>query len=192
MKKLLIFPIVFFLAACGNNNSDAAKNITEAAPKKENFFPVTNYLKGQLYDIKQRGISPFKYTTINGRTDSVIIKLEETDAYAKEFLEPVIDTANLFSTYTESKFLDKTINAFTFTYELTNPANDSLPLRHWDVYVEPETGKVKRVYMVKKTSNGKTLQLTWLPAEYFKTVILAANADGSSNIEKEEKISWNY
>jgi hypothetical protein len=194
MIKPFIYTAFIFLAATGcNSNTPAAENTTAVVPeKKDNFFPVTTYLKGQLYEIKQKGVSPFKYTVVNGRIDSAIIKLDEVEAYAKEFLEPVIDTANLFSTYTESKFLDKTIDAFTFTYEPANPANDSLLLRHWDVYVEPETGKVKRVYIVKKGTGNKTLQLTWLPDEYFKTVVLNNNTNGTTTVEKEEKISWNY
>ncbi len=194
MIKSIIFPFLLLLAAAGCNSSTPAAetNSKAGADKKENFFPVTTYLKGQLYDIKQKGVSPFKHTTVKDRTDSVIIKLEEIDAYAKEFLEPVIDTANLINSYTESKFLDRTIDAFTFTYERSVTAKDTIPILHWDVYVEPETGKVKRVYIVKKTAGNKTLQLTWLHDQLFKTTVLITNADGTSSIEKEEKISWNY
>lgn len=193
MIKSIIFPALFLLAAgCNSNTPTAEANTTAVADKKENFFPVTTYLKGQLYDIKQKGVSPFKYTTVKDRTDSAIIKLEEVDAYAKEFLEPVIDTANLINSYTESKFLDRTIDAFTFTYERSPTASDTLPLLHWDVYVEPETGKVKRVYIVKKIAGNKTLQLTWLHDQLFKTMVIITNNDGTSSIEKEEKISWNY
>ena len=51
--------------------------------------------------------------------------------------------------------MDKTVDAFTFTYEPSGPVPDSLQLQRWDVYVEPESGKVKRVFMVKKSVNIK-------------------------------------
>jgi hypothetical protein len=142
--------------------------------------------------MKQKGAAPLKYTTVKDKTDSVIIKLDEVDTYTAPFVQPEIDSANLINLYNESKFLDQTINAFTFTYEPINPANDTLILRHWDVYIDPETGKVKRIYMVKKTADNKTLQLTWLHNQWFKTVTIANNTDGSTLIEKEEKISWSY
>lgn len=176
---------------CNNTSAPQVKNETAEAAEKKSFFRVSTYIKGQLYDVKQLGITPIKYITTNDKTDSAMLPLSEIDAYAKEFLQPEIDSTNLTDSYTESKFLDRTINAFTFTYEPVNPSNDSLPLQHWDVYVEPETGKVKRIYIVKKMGD-KILQLTWLHNQWFKTTTIVTKPDGSTAIEKEEKISWSY
>lgn len=193
IKPLLFLTSILFITSCNNNTLNTVetkKNVTTEEAKS--YFPVTAYLKGQLFDIKQKGLSPLKYTTVNGHTDSVMIKLDEIDGYAKEFLQPEIDSVNLIKWYTESKFLDQTINAFTFTYERNATANDTLQLLHWEVYVEPETGKVKRVYIEKKAAGNKTLQLTWVHNQWFKTVILASNTNGNTGVEKEEKILWDY
>ena len=46
--------------------------------------------------------------------------------------------------------------------------------------------------MVKQVSENKTMQLTWQGDKWCKTVIIVNNPDGSSVVEKEEKISWDF
>ena len=194
MIRYLFSITVLTLAACGANNQAApvVQGDTVQATEKQGFFPVTAYLKGQVYDIRQKGLTPIKYITTGTYTDSVMIKFDELDGLVKEFLQPEIDSTNLVSLYTESKFLDQTVNAFTFTYDPKDPAADTLQLRHWDVYLDPENGKVKRVYIIKKGGPGKTLQLTWLHNQWFKTTTIITKPDGSTVVEKEEKIVWDY
>lgn len=192
MIRYFLPAVLLFLTACNNAEQATDSNITPATVKKVSFFPVTAYFKGQLIDIRQKGQNPMKFVTVNNHTDSVIIKFEELDSLVKEFLTPVIDTSNLTAGYTETKFLDQTINAFTYTYDI-KPGTDPEPmLRHWDVYVDPENGKVKRVYIIKKTADNKTLQLTWQHNQWFKTTVLAPGKDGNDTIEREEKIVWDY
>ncbi len=192
--KHLIPAMLLVLASCSNDNSEPTpvQQAADTTEKKQSFFPVTSYIKGQLYSIREKGLTPVKYTTVKDHTDSVMIKFDELDGLAKEFTQPVIDSTNLISQYTESKFLDQTINAFTLTYEPKSQPQDSLQLLHWDVYMDPESGKIKRVYMVKKAGKGKTLQLTWVHNQWFKTTFIVTGTDGNPVIEKEEKISWDY
>jgi hypothetical protein len=70
--------------------------------------------------------------------------------------------------------------------------HDSVVLKHWDVYIDPETNKVKRVYLVKKINKNTSLQLTWQSNEWFKTTTITSGTDGIEKVEKEEKISWDY
>jgi hypothetical protein len=172
----------------GNKTSDPSAQIQ---PEAQRFFPVTVYLKGQLFDYRRDGIIPLKYTTIKGHTDSAWIKMEDVDNAIKEFMEPEIDSTNLITLFTEKKFLDQTLNAYTFTYEPTGQLPDSMKLNHWDVYIDPETNKVKRIYIVK-TSPGKTLQLTWLSNKWCKINTILTKPDGTSELEKEEKLVWAF
>ncbi|MEO6539426.1 MAG: hypothetical protein ABIN74_00490, partial [Ferruginibacter sp.] len=106
---------------------------------------------------------------------------------------PVIDTANLITLFTEKGFLDQSINAFTFTYDPTMPPlPDSMQLQRWDVYINPDENRVKRIYMVKQISNNKTLQLTWVSNHWCKLTSIITDAAGVSKIEKEEKIVWDF
>ena len=180
------------LLSCNNSSTKGKDIVDKKLPEKQSFFPVTSYIKGELYEIKNKGINPLKFTTINNHTDSVWLKIEELDGAVDEFLHPVIDTANLISLFTEKSFLDQSIGAYTFTYDASRQLPDTMVLRHWDVYIDPATGKVKRIYMVKEISKTKMLQLTWLSKQWCKITTIITDQNGISSIEKEEKISWGF
>ncbi len=192
----IIFPIIAIcigLFSCNN----AAKPTAATAEKdsiaaQQRFFPVTAYLKGEINNIKKAGINPLKYTTINNHTDSFWLKLEDLDAVVQEFLHPEIDSLNLITLFTEKSFLDQSIDAVTFSYDASAPLPDSMKLIHWDVYIDPETNNVKRVYMVKQISKTKTLQLTWINNEWCKIVSIITDKNGTSKVEKEEKLLWDF
>ena len=193
MRQYIWIAFILAINACSNNNTEkiTPQNTTAKAEEKPNFIRVTSFLKGEVVGIRGK-MQPKKYTTINEHTDSSFLKFEDLDNEVKDFMLPVIDSANLSQLFTETKFVDQTINAVTFTYDPKTQLPDSMPLRHWDVYVDPETGKITRVYIVKKASSNKTLQLTWQSGEWFKTTTLINNNDGTLSVEKEEKISWDY
>lgn len=127
MKTFLTLIIgIAVLASCNNNPSDAAATKNEKeVPERQSFFPVTSYIKGELYDLRKRGINPLKYTTIKNHTDSVWLKIEEIEEAVKEFLQPEIDSVNLVSLFIEKSFLDQSIGTYTFTYD----ANGPLPIQ---------------------------------------------------------------
>jgi hypothetical protein len=199
--KMLSISIVFVLlvAACNNNSSPTSTKTTEPAVQSvstlgdsaTNFFPVTSYLKGELLGIKNGGITPIRKITVAGKTDSSWIKMEELETVFAAFLSPVIDTANLKSTFEQKIFKDETLNAFTFTYDPKNAQTNTFAFTHWDVYVDPESNKVTRIYLLKKESTDKILQLTWQSGKWCKIITLK-NADGKTSVEKEEKISWRF
>lgn len=194
MKVLLSSLLVFFTAiACNSNNfsnspsADIVDGNVSSDDTTTNFFPVTSYLKGEIYTIKNNGVSPIKKTTMAGKTDSVWLKMEEIEFNLAAFLSPIIDTANLKSTFQEKKFLDQTLNAFTFTYSPRSNRSNTFAFNNWDVYVDPESSKVRRIYLLKKESDDTTLQLTWLSGKYCKIVTIKNNS-----VVKEEKISWSF
>jgi hypothetical protein len=179
------------LVSCNNKASE--KNTNPSLENKidsvGNFFPVTSFLKGEILSIKTAGVTPVKKTTKGNKTDSLWLKMENLDSTFIDFLNPIIDTANLKTTFEEKKFLDQTINAFTFTYDPIK-AND-FAFTHWDVYVDPESSKVTRIYLVKKINEEKTLQLTWQTGKWCKVVTLINN-NNKIIIEKEELTYWTF
>jgi hypothetical protein len=184
-----------FLFSCGsgsNNNVVTKPMVDTAAIKKQRFFPVTNFLLGDLAAIKQKGVNPIKITVSGQKKDSAWLTLEQLPIEVGEFLQPVIDSTNLITFYKETSFQDQTINTFTFTHEPLGQLPDSLNLKRWDVYVDAGMQTVKKIYMVKQmaTGNGsKTMQLTWDAGRQCKMVTL--NADNSA-VEKEVTISWDF
>ncbi len=192
MKVSVFFIAILVLSSCNNTLSPPKDNAEKAAPENQHFFPVTSFIKGELYEIKNKGINPLKYTTVNNHTDSVWLKLEDLDGAVKEFLQPEIDSVNLISLFSEKSFLDQSINTFTFTYDPIGSLPDTMTLKHWDIYIEPESGKVKRIYMVKDISKTKMLQLTWQGRKWCKITTLTTDQKGIFSVEKEEKITWDF
>lgn len=178
--------------SCKNSGKPAQVLPEQDTTQKQRFFPVTEYLKGEIYNIKKSGINPQKFTTINGKTDAVWIKIEELDSALAEFLNPEIDSANLTALFTEKSFLDQSLNAVTFTYDASGLLPDTMQLKHWDVYVDPKTNKVKRIYMVKETDKTRTLQLTWVNGQWCKTTTIVSDEKGAMKVEKEEKLIWDF
>jgi hypothetical protein len=188
----LLFCSIFFYS-CNDSDKQTAGHLSpKDTAEKQRFFPVTAFLKGEIFNLKNSGINLLKYTTVNDRTDSVWIKIEAMDSALQEFLHPEIDSANLIYLFTEKSFMDQSIDAVTFTYEPTSILPDSMKLNHWDVYIDPKSNKVKRIYMVKDIDKNKTLQLTWRTNQWCKIVSIITDEKGESKIEKEEKFILDF
>lgn len=158
------------------------------------IFPVTDFLKGQLLEIDSMETTPLKITIENGKTDSVWMKREDIRPAATPFLTPEIDSSTMSSFFSGKSFLDQTINAYTFTYEPKVKLPDSISLRHWDVYMSPQTNTVTRVYLVKETvdNNVKTsTQLTWFSNKWF-IIRTITQAPEKQPVIKEEKMIWDF
>jgi hypothetical protein len=198
MKMLSIFFNVLLLAACNNNNSSKTvspeptlQSVSVLGDSATNFFPVTSYLKGEILGIKNGGVTPVRKIIVAGKTDSSWIKMEDLEKELAAFISPVIDSASLKTTFDQKVFKDETVNAFTFTCDPKNIKTNTFAFTHWDVYVDPESNKVTRIYLLKKESADKTLQLTWQAGKWCKIITLK-NTNGKTSVDKEEKISWSF
>ena len=152
----------FFLFNCHSAKEkqvDADKN-TEV----QSFFPVTDFLLGQLKETDSLPVTPLKITISGNKQDSVWLKKEDIRKFAFPFLHPVIDSILMRNYFTEKSFMDQTINAITFSYDAKTKLPGSIKLNHWDVYIDPQKNIVQRIYLVKEeTINGEnvTTQLSW-------------------------------
>lgn len=192
MKNLLFFVLLACFAvnlgSCGRKNQQANMDATEAEADKPAFFPVTNYIRGQINLIQT---NPLLYTGTGNKKDSVWVKTEDFQRVFAEFLSPEIDSAHMGAYFKETKFEDKTLGTYTFTYEpgAALPANFSL--QRWDVYIDPKTNQVKNIYLEKKQGD-KTLQLIWNDNASCKIVYIGRDKIGNPVIEKEEFIRWDF
>lgn len=188
-NTLLLF---FFLAYCSCTNKDENKSFNEESrQEKEVFFPVTEYLKGQIAEIKAKGITPLRYIKKGNQTDSSWLNMNQLNDSFSDFLLPEIDSVKLANYYTGKRFFDQTLNEITLTYEANQTNTSGLVWQGWNVYINPETGNVDRIYMMKRISDKQTAQLTWLPYKNCKLVIITTNGD-SSFVDSEIKTKWDY
>ena len=120
MRLYLFTAVILLISAC--NNPEPEKSIADNSTtpaEKVSFFPVTSYIKGQIFEINERKLTPIKYTIINNHTDSFFVKFEQLDSLLTEFLHPVIDSTSLTPFFTETRFNDQTIKLhFIYSYHL--------------------------------------------------------------------------
>lgn len=192
MQKLFgAFCISFFfmLTAC-HSREERGAIVKNNSVDTVNIFPVTDFLKAQLKQIDSMPVTPLKVISENGKGDSSWLKRVEIRNHATPFLTPVIDSANMISLFSEKSFLDQTINAFTFSYDAKVKLPDSIKLTHWDVYMNPQTNKIERIYLVKQNADT-TEQLTWVVNKWYSVRTIIQEAGKEAKI-KEEKIIWNF
>lgn len=199
MKKwpFLIFCSAALLFSCSGKKDNSAPgtdgNSTDSSTisgrQELSFFPVTSFLQGQLNSLDSLQVTVLQINSTNGKADSTWISKEKVKPLLQAFVTDRIDKENLVSLFNESKFNDQTTEAITFTYTPKNTLPDSVSIRHWDVYVDPEKGIIKRVYIVKqaKQAGGAIMQqLTWQTNKSAKIVTIGA--DGK--IQSELKWIW--
>lgn len=184
------FLLIFISCHSGNTGQLLKNNPDDTA----NIFPVTSFLKAQLKRIDTMPVTPLKIVTENGETDSVWMKREDIRPHAMPFLTPLIDSATMTSLFSEKSFLDQTINAFTFSYDPKKKLPDSINLTHWDVYMNPQTKNIDRIYLVKEKNNSDantTTQLTWVINKWYSIRTITQLPNAQPKI-KEEKMIWDF
>ena len=194
-KTLLsVFFTAHFLISCTEEKSQHLQRAIKDSTESQIFFPVTEYINGQLSEVESLPVTPLKIVTQNGRSDSTWMKKENIREFAKPFLYPEIDTANFKDLFVQKSFLDQTINAFTFSYDPIDKLPDTLQLRRWDVYIDPKKNTIKRIYLIKEINNKgilQILQLTWKSNQWCKITYLTEQAGKPPQI-KEELMKWDF
>ena len=195
MKIKLAFIILVSICFWSCTQNQKTNTHSKSVEKIDTFFPVTSFLKGQMNMLDSLPITPLHFITANNKTDSFWLKKEELRSFLQPFFTPEIKETNLTSLFKESKFEDLSIGAITFTYEPVKELPDTISLNRWDVYVNPETGKVSKIYLVKNIREGDkniTQQLTWLTDKGAKIVTLSAGNNEKTELLKEDRFVWSF
>ncbi|MDQ2721487.1 MAG: hypothetical protein M3Z26_17255 [Bacteroidota bacterium] len=195
MQKLFSFFIIgsiIFLNSC--NSKSKSDFSSKHAEETQSFFPVTDFFKGQLRVIDSMPVTLLKTVTVSNKTDSAWLKRESIRSFAEPFLTPVIDSTTMSPWFSEKSFMDQTINAVTISYDSKIKLPDSIKLRHWDVYIDPQKGSVERIYIVKENNENSsqvTTQLTW-KANQWCSIRTIKQKPGQEPEIKEEKLTWDF
>ena len=197
MNKLFFIAIICcFVAGCGNEHKQipAEVNTTINADTTDTaFFPVTAFLKGQMTELDSLPVTPLFITTAQKKTDSAWLKKEAVRPLLQPFISAEINENNLTHFFKATKFNDQSVNAITFTYDPKIALPDSILIRHWDIYINPETGKINKAYIVKllyEHDKTYTQQLIWQTNKWAKITTFINKPDGNIEIVKEEKLIW--
>jgi len=192
---VLIFQLLVLTSCQHSNNEKNEVRYQEKSKETQTFFPVTDFLLGQLRELDSLPVTPLKTVKINkNKIDSVWLKREDIRDFATPFLLPVIDSVSLSPYFSMKSFIDQTINSITLTYDPIKQLPDSINLRTWDVYIDPQKGTVQRIYIVKeneKDGGNVTTQLTWNVNNYC-SIRTITQIPGKEPSIKEERMTWNF
>ncbi len=185
--------IILLFTACKGKNTKPLQ-IVDQPEERQTFFPVTDFLLGQLRELDTIPITPLKIIIADDKKDSVWVSKKEMRKFAAPFLDPVIDSVNMNNLFSEKSFMDQTINAITLTYDPRDRIPDSIKLSHFDVYIDPQQNKVERIYLVKEEIQNEetiTTQLTWEVGKWCSIRTISQEPKMLPKV-REEIMKWNF
>jgi hypothetical protein len=162
--------------ACHQPSRSAEKSVTVAsetdtASNNKLFFPVVDYIGGELKIIDSLQL-PITKTIITNHTEKVFpLTTAELHELAAAFMEPDINAPANKPFYQEESVADKSVPSVNFMYTTTNA---SLPIRRLDVTIKPDpvlSDKVNSIYIEKTTTVADTLitkRLFWKAKKNFQ------------------------
>jgi hypothetical protein len=166
--------------------------LPDSTNKAKQFFPVLDYLKGELNNVDSFATVIRVYTTMNGKTDSSMIKVEEFNGIMQEFLPPELSKENFEKYYSESSFYDQTTQTSTFTYATKN---DDLEFHRIDVLVQGSESydKVSSIYMEKFIGGDDSSMIKKMLLVGGKSLMINSEKTVGNNkpVARQEKYVWN-
>ena len=189
-KTTYLIILSILILSCGSTDNKAEEEIVpfEAKTDTTSFFPLAEFLDGQVYEVKNTPVNPVYFTRSGGsQSDTIWLKNEQLDSVLNDFKIISWNNSTLSSSYHQDRFFDRSLPAITFTYTLIPGKEPLNGLQNWSVYIDPKTEKVYRLFMVR-TIDGKTFHLTWQVGEWAKKVALGQQKE--NNMPKEEFIIW--
>lgn len=184
---------VFLFSCTQNNNDNSTINESDTFTAKNEFFPVTSFLKGEMFLLDSLPVTILQLTTVNNKQDSAWLPVSSVKPKLSAFISDEINKKNMLPYFKESQFNDQSTEAITFTYDPKTALPDSFQLRHWDVYVDPDKGTVRRIYMIKRVTENNhkvTKQLTWQTGKWAKITSIINDTALANPVIKEMKWIW--
>jgi len=137
--------------------ANAADSTGADADSSHTFFPVADFIGGQVKMVDSLQLPISKYITVNRKTTPLPATDAEFRALAAAFRQPDINDPALRKFYKESSYADQSIPSIVFSYTTTDPMPE---IRKIDVIISPDPAKndkVKTIYMEKQRESGDTI-----------------------------------
>ena len=80
--------ILLLYCSCSEQKSQTAQQTKTDSTEDQTFFPVTDYIRGQLREIDSLPVTPLKIITYNGKQDSIWMKKEDIRSLHRKSLLP--------------------------------------------------------------------------------------------------------
>jgi hypothetical protein len=171
-----------------------SKNSKKAEVPAASFFPVADYIKGELSRLDSSKFPITKIESSNGLADTTVINNSEVRRYASDFLTlPDLSSPVLKNDYDVTHLYDDLQEAFVFTYT----TKESHPVQQENVTVEPKpnaSGKndIKSIYVsLVQDSIGSPRKkiLLWTAGKGFLVTTITQPSNGTEQI-RTVQVNW--
>ena len=182
-----LFILMAFISACSSSGSEEETN----NDINKTFFPIAGNINAELKELDSLPVAVIKYTTVGDQTDTSIADKSELRKMAALLTNPDISAPELKMFYREAVFMDNTINMVTMSY---TTKSEEPAVRKIDVMIQPDTEKVKSIYVEKLEKNGDTTinrKMIWTPGKNLQVITLT-NLPGQAESIKTEKYNWEH
>lgn len=197
MRKpiVLVLGLLVYTVACQNATpkevgaTDSAKG--KPTTKKNDFFPVADYIRGQINLMDSTPIGFAKYHTRMGKSDTSYASTAAFDSVAKEFLPAELSDSVFEKNFQESSFMDQSTQSVTFTYATKD---DGPGLKRVDVLAvqNADFDKIKSIYMEKTEMHQDTLvqkKMIWMAKQSIQVITIRQPANRPPTTE-QVKLVW--
>ena len=190
MNRLIVAFIFSFIFVSCKNKQEKKRDIPVA-----DFFPVKDYINGQVAKLDTSAYSFQKMETLDGISDTSTIKNKEVKQFAKDFIElPDISSKEIKDDYEINHLYDEELEAFAFTFT----TKEDHPIKSEHVVVEPmpnAEGKndIKSIFVDMWQTNANTAirkNLFWEANKSFQ-VTTTTEPEGGKASTKRVRIVWN-
>ena len=185
------------LSACNNQppKTTATKTTTtDSTRTAQSFFPIPDYIGGQLKIIDSLKLPISKTVTINNNTKLSAATDKELNELALNFRQPDINDPAIKKFYTQTSIADRSVPSVTLIF---TASDTTLPIQKINVYIKPDPVKndqVTGIYIEKMFSRNDTSfnqKLYWKTAKNMQ-VITEKRVNGKVLPVEQIKITWDY
>jgi hypothetical protein len=194
MKKFVcLLALCIYLFSCKNQPAATTNNnAADSTQADTSFFPVTDYIGGQIKMIDSLKPPLTKTTTINNKTENTSVTDNELHALAKNFLSPNISDPSIKHFYKQTNIADQSIPSVTLIY---TTADTSLPIQKINVFIKPSpvlNDKVSSLFIEKAFTQNDTFfnqKLYWKSDKNFQ-ITTEKTFKGKTLPAEQVKIIW--
>jgi hypothetical protein len=194
----LFFAGAALFCACSNpkqpvtSQNDSTANANSAAAKSH-FFPVAEFLEGEILHTDSTLMALKKFTTVNGHTDSAFIQVPEFNQLALEFVPRELADSTFENNFTESAFQDQSTESITLSYSTESPKTQ---LQRVDVVTVRgvRNQRVKSVYLEKIHKAGDSVilkKLYWYTGKSCDIATITM-VNGKQAGDQHIRVVWDY
>lgn len=153
--------------------------------KDSPFYPALSVISSEMQALDSLPLAVIRYREKGAESDTSIVEKPDFKTIAEMTFSPDISSPPLKKRYREEVFLDRTLNRVVFRY---GTEDTDAEVRLLEITVDPESEKVRSMYIEKQVRRGDTLRTVksvWTVGRQMQTSVIGRVGDNPLPALKE-------